>query len=408
MKFVKVIALVLILTMSLTVMAACGSDTSYIIQSGEVKYPSNVYAYFAYNYKNYYQQYANQMGITLKTYLSDYANEAKTVTYSEAIDMQIKSQYIKYIILTQKFDELGLKFSQEDIDAMDKRYKTNWPDILGEKEMNKILDKIGMTEEEFIVVNQFDYKQNAIIDYFYGEGGEFEISEETKKENADLLFSRFKFINLSVTDENGAALSDEEIAFRSSLINEIMAKIDAGAVFEDLIAEYSEAYYKYDDEQELTDEITNRLTYNQLLIEDGYYINIDGAFDNSGNTMPTEIVDAVFSSEVGEYKKIDRSSGGWWIIKRYSIFENPEFYSAISDSVLNAIIENEASVLVDPWYEAFEHTFNEATVKKYNMNKCEDIFAIFATIEYPTIPDDNDTVDEETKDEVDEDNINVE
>ena len=131
-------------------------------------------------------------------------------------------------------------------------------------------------------------KQGNLYNYFYGEGGKHEISDQTVqayfKDNYHIV--THIYFNLSTkAKEDGTliSLTDEEKAEKRALAETVYNRILAGEDFDTLKAEFSEDTY-----------------------ESEYYPN--GFFVTSDTAFPSEFTAAALEMKVGEYRLTE--SGG--------------------------------------------------------------------------------------------------
>jgi hypothetical protein len=196
--------------MSLGILSAC-NDTSYIIKVDSVKYPVGPYAFYAYWMRDNFEAQTQYSGKVYADALLEDADDQGTKAW-QMIMSQTKAQYMQHILINKKFTELGLSLTDEQKQAIETAYTTNWVGQYGEENLNKILDTLGLTIEEFKDIISLQYKNDALINYYFGPGGEKEIADSELKNKYLENYARFKYVILAKTDSEGNQLSFDNIA----------------------------------------------------------------------------------------------------------------------------------------------------------------------------------------------------
>ena len=172
------------------------------------------------------------------------------------------------------------------------------------------------------------------MDFLFGEGGRYEITEDELRNNYSDGYERFRYIALSKLDESGTTLSTDELISKKAIIDEAYQKALDGEDFGNLIAQYSEDYIQIPDD--VSDEERN-------------------------------------SMDVGDIKVIELSSS-FWIIQKCDKNEKDSYF----ESKKSLIYNNIASPIIDELYDQWENelliTFNDAAVNKYDPRKLEPLF----------------------------------
>ena len=137
--------------------------------------------------------------------------EAKDWIQNKATDSCITIAAIE-----NEFNRIGGKLSSEELSEIDQI-----ADAFVDSEQNNIYTKNGVGKESIKSIisaigsgtsyyGEYEYMQKYIFDYYYGLEGEKGCSEEELKDYFDENFARVKYISISMTDENGDPLSDDE------------------------------------------------------------------------------------------------------------------------------------------------------------------------------------------------------
>lgn len=185
-KITAALTAALLCTASLT---AC-SDTSYVMTVGDSKINAGIYIYnelteMSYQMTMMYYQngitkdYFNQKvdGKAFDEYLSDYALTA-TKEYAAVVD---------------KFNELGLTLSDEDIKSINDSISSTW-DSQGE-----FYESEGISKESVKLALKGSKMREELFDYYYAEGGEEAVSDDEMVKYLNDNYLRYKSISFAKT-----------------------------------------------------------------------------------------------------------------------------------------------------------------------------------------------------------------
>ncbi len=376
MKSIKITSLLICISIILLLISSC-SNVSYIATIDNEKMPVGPYAFYAQYLRDNYQANLSYYGVTdFTAALTEQAPADGTKLYAYIIQ-ETKKSYIQHIITERKFNEYGLSLSEEQKNALDESYQTNWVDNIGIEKLTEICKTLGMTSAEFKEVVSVSYKNSCLMDYLFGEGGRYEITEDELRNNYSDGYERFRYIALSKLDESGTTLSTDELISKKAIIDEAYQKALDGEDFGNLIAQYSEDYIQIPDD--VSDEERNYYEQsNKQASEDGLVIDKNGIFNYEyyvyyNYAIDSNIVNAVFSMDVGDIKVIELSSS-FWIIQKCDKNEKDSYF----ESKKSLIYNNIASPIIDELYDQWENelliTFNDAAVNKYDPRKLEPLF----------------------------------
>ena len=376
MKSFKYISLIAGITFILLFITSC-SNVSYIATIDNEKMPVGPYAFYAQYTRDNYQSNLTYYGVTdFTSALTEQADSTGTKLYTHIIQ-EAKKSYIQHVLTERKFNEFGLSLSEDQKIALDESFQKNWVDNVGIEKFTEICKALNLTSAEFKNVVSVSFKNACLMDYLFGAGGRYEITEDELRNNYAEGYERFKYIALSKVDPSGATLSTDELIEKKAKVDEAYQRALDGEDFGELIALYSEDYFQ------ITDEITEdeRNLYelsNKQAAEDGLVIDKNGIFNYDyyiyyNYVIDSNIVNAVFSMEIGDLKVIELPSS-FWIIQKCDKNEKESYF----ESKKTLIYNNIASPIIDELYTEWEKelliTFNEAAVNKYDPRKLEPLF----------------------------------
>lgn len=372
----KIIACLLLAAVCLTGLCSCG-EVKYAATIGDEKLPVGPYAYYAYYYRDTYEYQLQYYGITdfASALLQDADSEGtKLYTY---ITNETQNAYQSHVIIGRKFDELGLKLSDADLEAIDKTYQEDWVDYYGLEAFSDICKTLNMTAAEFKDLMSASYKYSAILNYYFGKGGMYEITDEQCRDKFESDYSRFKYIGMTKVDSEGNLLSTSKLVEKQNKILEAYERAQNGESFEDLIREYSESYTEINDEM-TDDEVTNYTAANAELTDTGILIDKNGIFNETyyyyyGYSIDSQIVNAVFTMNDGDMEVIELDSA-FWLVKKYDKNETEDFYNSKYQTIYSGIQGPIWDELFTKWESQTGLLINTKCVSQYDPRKIDSLF----------------------------------
>ena len=219
------------------------SDTSYVMTVGDSKINAGIYIYneltemsyqmtMMYYQKGIKKDYFNQKvdGKAFDEYLSDYALTA-TKEYAAVVD---------------KFNELGLTLSDEDIKSINDSISSTW-DSQGE-----FYESEGISKESVKLALKGSKMREELFDHYYAEGGEEAVSDDEMVKYLDDNYLRYKSISFAKTKastDSSSSATDSSTDSADAANEEAKAKRDEflekaqGVSFDDfdsIIDEYND------------------------------------------------------------------------------------------------------------------------------------------------------------------------
>lgn len=238
-KIAAALTAALLCTASLT---SC-SDTSYVMTVGDSKINAGIYIYneltemsyqmtMMYYQKGIKKDYFDQKvdGKAFDEYLSDYALTA-TKEYAAVVD---------------KFNELGLTLSDEDIKSINNSISSTW-DSQGE-----FYESEGISKESVKLALKGSKMREELFDHYYAEGGEEAVSDDEMVKYLDDNYLRYKSISFAKTKastDSSSSATDSSTDSADAANEEAKAKRDEflekaqGVSFDDfdsIIDEYND------------------------------------------------------------------------------------------------------------------------------------------------------------------------
>ena len=238
-KITAALTAALLCSASLT---AC-SDTSYVMTAGDSKINAGIYIY------NELTEMSYQMTMMY------YQNGIKKDYFDQKVDGKAFDEYLsdyaltatkEYAAVVDKFNELGLTLSDEDIKSINDSISSTW-DSQGE-----FYESEGISKESVKLALKGSKMREELFDHYYAEGGEEAVSDDEMVKYLDDNYLRYKSIsfakNKASTDSSSSA-TDSSTDSADAANEEAKAKRDEflekaqGVSFDDfdsIIDEYND------------------------------------------------------------------------------------------------------------------------------------------------------------------------
>ena len=238
-KITAALTAALLCTASLT---AC-SDTSYVMTAGDSKINAGIYIY------NELTEMSYQMTMMY------YQNGIKKDYFDQKVDGKAFDEYLsdyaltatkEYAAVVDKFNELGLTLSDEDIKSINDSISSTW-DSQGE-----FYESEGISKESVKLALKGSKMREELFDYYYAEGGEEAVSDDEMVKYLDDNYLRYKSISFAKTKastDSSSSATDSSTDSAAAANEEAKAKRDEflekaqGVSFDDfdsIIDEYND------------------------------------------------------------------------------------------------------------------------------------------------------------------------
>lgn len=237
-KITAALTAALLCSASLT---AC-SDTSYVMTVGDSKINAGIYIY------NELTEMSYQMTMMY------YQNGIKKDYFDQKVDGKAFDEYLsdyaltatkEYAAVVDKFNELGLTLSDEDLKSINDSISSTW-DSQGE-----FYESEGISKESVKLALKASKMKDEIFDHYYAEGGEEAVSDDDMVKYLDDNYLRYKSISFAKTStsSDSSSSTDSSTDSADSANEEAKAKRDEflekaqGVSFDDfdsIIDEYND------------------------------------------------------------------------------------------------------------------------------------------------------------------------
>lgn len=313
MKQKRFVALLLAVVMLCMLFSGCSLKPNVMIVDGtNIKEGTFAY-YYSYCYYNYYETYGDS-GVSYYTLMS----------------------VSQHVLVNRLFKEYGLKLSDTDREELENTRSAQIETLGGQAGYAAFLRTFNLNDAEYRSILEIAPKYRILRDYLFGEGGQYEASEDELRQLYHEQYARVLFIYISTKDIE--TVEDREAKY--ALAEEAYARALAGEDFSKLILEYGE------DETQAADPYS-------------------GAYVQLGTLTDTELEEMLFSLGDYEISEIETTTDGYYIYQRLpfdedfldSIFANDEdVFSDYLDELLYYYLVDRMSEFEYEYYDRFYET----------------------------------------------------
>ena len=374
----RILSLLLLAILAFGILSVSGCTQYAITSDGETfeEGKSGYYSFYVHWQRDYFKELLKNYNLDITTNMDSAYTETETVR--QAIVSSAKTQYISFVVVTQKFDELGLTLTEEQISDLEKQYNNEWIKVYGEEGMKNILDTLDLSKDEFMNLLAVQVKSDAILEYYYGENGLIPVTEEEKSKHYDDNYLRFKYVLLSTVDEKDKKLPSDELAAKRKLADEIYVKVKNGASMEDMVKEYSEDYIR-DFDKMTADEKKSAEESNAKALKDGIICDLDGVFNytlyNTYNIAVNKlIISKLATMQVGDSAVVE-TENSLWVIKKYDIREEASYYEDRKVAIFQSIYMDDFNAKYTRWQADLNYKYSDAVLETLDPGNFTDLFS---------------------------------
>ncbi len=265
-----------------------------------------------------------------------------SMTYDEYIGQYANSTVKMYHSMENKAKELGITMTDENNAYIDELWQEDVENVGSEEDLIERIKQVYLTKDLYYYINTISVLADSTFNELYGETGEKLSEEDIINYGEDSGYIRVKHILFKTTDDEGNALTDEEVAEKKKNAEEVLAQLASAGSSEELETLFDQFMNEYSEDTGLT------------VYPDGYCF--------TAGDMVEEFMTA--SASLGEYElsELVSSEFGYHIILRLPLRTadvpindgtNDLRYLAASD-MFNANVESWAEEAEVVWAEGFE------------------------------------------------------
>ena len=381
-------------------LSSCNQDTSWTYRTSDGAYEVTSGMYIGLSI-NAYNEAMSQDGIDTSTSL-----------YSQQIDSQDALDWVvnrtdtlakKYLAVESKFDEYGLSFSEDEQSYIDSYIDYYWSYV------SSSYEEQGCAETSYRKLLTNSFKESQLFFDIYGEDGERAVSVDDLRAIFDEQYAHVNVFQVDASDENGEALTGNELEIKQKEVDRILEDLENGTDFETVKAEYtatsndedtssdaetseeaseatseesseevseetSEAASEESSEEvseetsetaseETSEESTEETSTEEEDSDTSFYITSDDT------TYPEDVVTALFDAQAGEYGSYYDEDGTFYIWSRLE--NDDEGFESYRDTILQNEKWEEFTQYEQDWVNGMTFETNDASLKKHSPKHLE-------------------------------------
>lgn len=347
-KLKKVIAAVMAAMMIFT-MTAC-KDTTWSVKNGETTIPVGVYIY----YQNEAISNATQkVPSDSQDMFKETIEEKDAVTW---INDETKRLMNEHVVIVNKFDEMGLTFSEEEIKQIDVTLNNSWDSY------QDYYESMGISKSSAKIAIESMYKYNKVFNAIYGEGGTQEVKESEVKNYLDDNYARVKYIAIQLKDGEGNLFKSAQKAEAKKMAEDYISRSEDES-FNNLIDEYTDFYNgeinKATDKDNSSEVVSSKST------EESDY-NYETILTKNTESPSKEVVEKAFSMKASNKPVLIEEDEVYYILQKLDIKERNDLVEDQKESIINEMKQQEFKDSIKEWGKALNLEYNEDAVKKYD------------------------------------------
>lgn len=336
-NFARKAAAVLLSGVFVLTTAGC-SSTTWIAKSKGVTYPAGLYL----------MQTMTKAGeaaelVEDKT-ASPYTQTIDGIPTTQWIDEHSQQAIKKQIAVIQKFDEMGLSFTEEEQTSLNQMVDMYWSVYQSSYESN------GISKKSYALSMEIGQKDGKVFEALYGKGGEFEVPEADMKAIYDeniISASQLK-IDLKKKADDGEKVADEEA---KKLADEAYERAMKGEDFYTIITDVEKAT----SEDGKAEEHPTGKEHDVLV-------------DKRTSTMEAETLKKLVEAAPGEIVMFE-DENQMVIFKKRDAVGDKELFEQMKPTLLAEMKGEEYNQKVNEWAETVEVEFNQKSLKRYSAEK---------------------------------------
>ncbi len=185
--------------------AACGHNTINALTVNGVEVPAGVYIYYANSAYNQALSKLKEEDENIDT-TDVKAVKAATLEGKDVLTWvqdEATKQCAEYVVIEQKFDELGLELEYEDKSNIEAMMSYYWDSSKDSMEKN------GISEASFEKIVTSSYKSDKIFQYYYAVGGENGVTDDDVYNYYKDNNIRCEYIAMALKDGEGNLLKSD-------------------------------------------------------------------------------------------------------------------------------------------------------------------------------------------------------
>lgn len=336
-------------------MAACSSDTSWIMRKDPLEMPVGVYI------NNLIQSYYEATTLVEDAEQDVLSQQIEGQDAEDWIQQNAIDETKKAMAICSEFNARNIAFSQEQLLGCQEQAASYY------EQAGDNLEKNGISQDSIELLYQITYMKTQLFQALYGEAGEDPVSEEELRDYYNenyikMAVQTFSFSDVEVpedaTEEEKAAYEEFNDSERSNVYTnantlylQAQIGIENGKSWNEILNEFNAQNQSSDEEYDMT-------TDNYRLV------------DTATTTLNSEIITALKEAEQGEVIMVETDTM-IAIGATTDINEDPTDFEYVADSIRHALRDETMEEYLLQVAQDDSFVLNQDAVDRYTIGKLD-------------------------------------
>ncbi len=336
-------------------MAACSSDTSWIMRKDPLEMPVGVYI------NNLIQSYYEATTLVEDAEQDVLSQQIEGQDAEDWIQQNAIDETKKAMAICSEFNARNIAFSQEQLLSCQEQAASYY------EQAGDNLEKNGISQDSIELLYQIAYMKTQLFQALYGEAGEDPVSEEELRDyyNENYIKMAVKTFSFSDVEVPEDATEEEKAAYQefndnersnvytnaNTLYLQAQIGIENGKSWNEILNEFNAQNQSSDEEYDMT-------TDNYRLV------------DTATTTLNSEIITALKEAEQGEVIMVETDTM-IAIGATTDINEDPTDFEYVADSIRHALRDETMEEYLLQVAQDDSFVLNQDAVDRYTIGKLD-------------------------------------
>ena len=336
-------------------MAACSSDTSWIMRKDPLEMPVGVYI------NNLIQSYYEATTLVEDAEQDVLSQQIEGQDAEDWIQQNAIDETKKAMAICSEFNARNIAFSQEQLLSCQEQAASYY------EQAGDNLEKNGISQDSIELIYQIAYMKTQLFQALYGEAGEDPVSEEELRDyyNENYIKMAVKTFSFSAVEVPEDATEEEKAAYQefndnersnvytnaNTLYLQAQIGIENGKSWNEILNEFNAQNQSSDEEYDMT-------TDNYRLV------------DTATTPLNSEIITALKEAEQGEVIMVETDTM-IAIGATTDINEDPTDFEYVADSIRHALRDETMEEYLLQVAQDDSFVLNQDAVDRYTIGKLD-------------------------------------
>jgi hypothetical protein len=201
--------------------------------------------------------------------------------------------------------------------------------------------------EQFMRV--YSYERSSLFDFYYGEGGEFAPAEDEIKKGLEENFVVADVIEIATTDDEGSALSDDDLTAIADKLQGYADRINAGEAFSAVNDEYKAETGNSDSSSDSSSSDSE---------EEKPLDELAQVYGTTNTSAASDLTEEFLKLDIGTASVVKGTDGYYRMVLRKDVLEDPYYYNTYSNETTRLLYADEYEDYIAEQAKSIEITYN--------------------------------------------------